>query len=67
MSVSEMRKYLSEMRMFLDTQTEDTPFGSSLVLSNGQPVLEFARAVAIGIHEKRSKVKKAAQPPEQPE
>jgi hypothetical protein len=67
MSVSDMRKYLSELRTYLDIQSEDKPFMSSLQLTNGQSVFEFARLVALGIHEKRSKVKKAAQLKEPPE
>lgn len=58
MSVSDMRKFLAELRTYLDTQSEDIPFSVSSTLSNGQTVVEFAKAVALGIHEKRSKLKK---------
>ena len=58
MSVSDMRKYLSELRTCLETQSEETPFCVSASLSNGQPIMDFAKAVALGIHEKRSKLKK---------
>lgn len=58
MTVTEMRRYLSEMRTLIDVQTEDAPFTLMANLSNGQLVSDFAVAVACGIHEKRSKVKK---------
>lgn len=58
MSVSEMRKFLAELRTCLDVQSEETPFSVTAHLSNGQPLVDFAKSVALGIHEKRSKLKK---------
>lgn len=55
MSVSDMRKYLSETRSMVDSQTVDLPFSLCKMLSNNMCVSNFVVQVACGIHQKRSK------------
>lgn len=59
MSVAQMRKLLSETRSLFHAQTYAAPFMCDQKLSNDQKVYEFAIDVALGIHDKRSKTKKA--------
>jgi DNA-binding winged helix-turn-helix (wHTH) protein len=54
MSVSEMRRNMSEMRHKLHTQSEEHPFNVSSFLASGYPIWKFVHEVSLGLHEKRS-------------
>jgi len=54
MSVSDMRRNMSEMRHKLQTQSEDHPFNLSSFLASGYPIWKFVHEVSLGLHEKRS-------------
>jgi hypothetical protein len=54
MSVTEMRKNMSEMRHKLCSQSEENPFNLSGYLESGYPVWKFVHDVSLGLHEKRS-------------
>lgn len=54
MSVSEMRRNMSEMRHKLQTQSEEHPFNLSSSLASGYPIWKFVHEVSLGLHEKRS-------------
>jgi hypothetical protein len=54
MTVSDMRKNMSEMRHKLQTQSEESPFNLSSFLTSGYPIWKFVHEVSLGLHEKRS-------------
>ena len=56
MSVTDMRRCLSEVRYLLSQNTEkpNNPFDLKTSLSNGMEVWKFVHKVAIGLHLKRS-------------
>ena len=56
MSVTDMRRCLSEVRFLLSNSTEKphNPFDLKTNLSNGMEVWKFVHMVAIGLHLKRS-------------
>jgi hypothetical protein len=58
MSVSDMRRCLSEVRALLSDQTSKKPFNMKHELSNGMELWNFVHKVAIGLYQKRSKNRK---------
>jgi hypothetical protein len=54
-TVTDMRRGLSEVRTMLTEQDELRPFNMNEQLCNGMPVWKFVYSVATGLHKKRSK------------
>ena len=54
-TVTDMRRGLSEVRSMLNEQDECRPFNMNMQLCNGMPVWKFVYSVATGLHKKRSK------------
>lgn len=58
MSVSDMRRCLSEVRALLAEQNMKRPFNMKHELSNGMELWNFVHKVAIGLYQKRSRNRK---------
>ena len=58
MSVSDMRRCLSEVRDLLSEQNLKRPFNMKHELSNGMELWNFVHKVAIGLYQKRSRNRK---------
>jgi hypothetical protein len=55
MSVPDMRRCLSEVRLLLSEQNAGNPFDMKKKLSNGMEIYNFVHLVALGLHQKRMK------------
>ena len=58
MSVSEMRRGLTEVRSILSEQSTKNPFNMKHELSNGIEIWKFVHQVANGLHHKRLRNRK---------